>query len=394
MGHIFISYSTNNGEYADKLADKLRAEGFDVWIDNARLRSSDNWWESIVLALNNCAAVIVIMTPEAKKSRWVQREITLADNWQKPIFPILLSGENWELFVLTQYEDVSQHAAKTPQHGSKLPSRAFFEKLAQDVPRQKTPGTNVTDKSEQSGTPVKPDVAVEIAHPPPADIPPVRAIIRAAIIGGLFLLAATIIVLIFSTVREGQSLAATETAGAVVLLNASSSQTAAALVPTVTETLTTTPSFTPSPSETPTDLPTDTPSSTSTLTGTPTATATPTKTPTPSDTPTHTPEPSATTPIPSPTATLQITATSVGPSYPCDAVIIYNRTASLNVVRGGPSGKSSFRSPIEQGAAIRILSKDRETQDIFWYHIADSNGEELGWISPIYVILSDSCPEE
>ena len=42
MSHIFISYSTRDSAYAGKLADKLRAEGFDVWIDNNRLRSSED----------------------------------------------------------------------------------------------------------------------------------------------------------------------------------------------------------------------------------------------------------------------------------------------------------------------------------------------------------------
>ncbi|MEO1287448.1 MAG: toll/interleukin-1 receptor domain-containing protein [Chloroflexota bacterium] len=40
MSHVFISYSTKDSDYAYKLADKLREEGFDVWIDNAELRSS------------------------------------------------------------------------------------------------------------------------------------------------------------------------------------------------------------------------------------------------------------------------------------------------------------------------------------------------------------------
>ncbi len=33
MGHIFISYSHDDTDYAHRLADALQAEGFDVWID-------------------------------------------------------------------------------------------------------------------------------------------------------------------------------------------------------------------------------------------------------------------------------------------------------------------------------------------------------------------------
>ena len=84
MAHIFISYSTRDDAYASKLAEKLRAEGFDVWIDNRRLRSSEDWWRSIVLAIDACAAFVVLLTPHSDQSKWVQREITLADkrdNW-------------------------------------------------------------------------------------------------------------------------------------------------------------------------------------------------------------------------------------------------------------------------------------------------------------------------
>ncbi len=109
MSHIFISYSTRNSEYAQDLAHRLLAEGFDVWIDNDRLRSSEDWWRSIVLAIRDCAAFVVIMTPESDGSRWVQREITLADKYKKPIYPLLVDGSpdtpNWEIFVRTQIED-------------------------------------------------------------------------------------------------------------------------------------------------------------------------------------------------------------------------------------------------------------------------------------------------
>jgi hypothetical protein len=67
MSHVFISYSTKNAEYAHHLADKLREEGFDVWIDQRRLQSSQDWWRAIVLGIWECAAFIVILTP---KSHW------------------------------------------------------------------------------------------------------------------------------------------------------------------------------------------------------------------------------------------------------------------------------------------------------------------------------------
>jgi len=145
MSHVFISYSTKNADYAQKLAAKLREEGFDVWVDNLRLRSSEDWWRSIVLALRGCAAVVVILTPESDASDWVQREITLAGKYKKPIFPLWLSGNldtpNWEYFVRIQIEDV---------RGGKLPPSHVFDTIALHAPRQERRGMDVTKQTPSS----------------------------------------------------------------------------------------------------------------------------------------------------------------------------------------------------------------------------------------------------
>lgn len=123
MAHIFISYSKQNRQYARALTQSLLDHGFDVWIDE-RIDYGEIWWDVIVEAIKASGAVIVIMTPESRASRWVQREIVLADNEGKPTFPILLAGENFPIFVLTQYLDCSSGA---------LPPDDFYERLARDV---------------------------------------------------------------------------------------------------------------------------------------------------------------------------------------------------------------------------------------------------------------------
>jgi len=146
MDHIFISYSTQNGNYANKLADKLRDERFNVWIDNASLLSSDDWIKSIDHAIITCSAFLVVMTPQSNQSEWVQREVALAVKLRKPIFPVLLAGESWGgiLFTRIQHEDVRlQHPGKGPQFKGKFPPSTFYTKLAEVVPRQIAAGVNV-----------------------------------------------------------------------------------------------------------------------------------------------------------------------------------------------------------------------------------------------------------
>lgn len=140
MSHIFISYSKLNWSYARSLADRLLTEGYDVWIDD-RIDYGEDWWRTIVRAIRACSAIVVVMTPESDASRWVQREVTLADQLEKPAYPLLLGGdllnsENWTMFVRTQYVDV---------RAGVLPPADFYDRLASSAPRKPSRGAEITE---------------------------------------------------------------------------------------------------------------------------------------------------------------------------------------------------------------------------------------------------------
>ncbi len=148
MSHVFISYSRQDNAYARKLADHLLSLGFDVWIDDS-IDYGDDWWRAINRAIKACSALVVVMTPDSDQSRWVQREITLADELGIPTFPLLLSGnlltsEHWTIFVRTQCVDV--------RHGD-LPDAEFFERLERRVARRASRGIEVTDRPRDEELP-------------------------------------------------------------------------------------------------------------------------------------------------------------------------------------------------------------------------------------------------
>jgi hypothetical protein len=57
MGHIFISYSHKDAEYAQALADRLQSMGFPVWIYE-RLDYGSQWSHEIQEQLDSCDAFI------------------------------------------------------------------------------------------------------------------------------------------------------------------------------------------------------------------------------------------------------------------------------------------------------------------------------------------------
>jgi hypothetical protein len=124
MGHIFISYSHKDMDYAYRLTETLQASGFQVWIDT-RLDYGSQWPREIQKRLDSCDAFILIMTPRSFDSDWVQSELQRAKRKGRPIFPLLLEGdETWLSVESTQFYDV---------RGGKFPDARFFSALKQAV---------------------------------------------------------------------------------------------------------------------------------------------------------------------------------------------------------------------------------------------------------------------
>jgi hypothetical protein len=106
MNHIFISYSKTDVAFARHLRQLLIEAGFGVWMDEKQLAPHEQWWPTIERNIETCAALIVIMSPESRVSRWVQREILYAEKLARPVFPVLLAGDIWPMLAETQYEDM------------------------------------------------------------------------------------------------------------------------------------------------------------------------------------------------------------------------------------------------------------------------------------------------
>lgn len=119
FGDVFISYAREDRAYVEQLIKYLQDVGLSVWADN-RIDYGELWWQTVVANLRSCLAMVVIMTRAAEESKWVDREILLADELGKPFFPLLLDGERFPLFVGTQH-----HVVKD---GS-MPPRTFAEAL-------------------------------------------------------------------------------------------------------------------------------------------------------------------------------------------------------------------------------------------------------------------------
>jgi formylglycine-generating enzyme required for sulfatase activity len=79
---IFLSHATADAEFAHTLAADLRAEGWRVWIAPESIRPGEKWVEAIDRGLETSGVFVVVLTPAAVASRWVNTETDAAVEMQ------------------------------------------------------------------------------------------------------------------------------------------------------------------------------------------------------------------------------------------------------------------------------------------------------------------------
>ena len=89
MLNIFTSYSREDALFVDNISNQLKSTGLEVWTDRFEIEGGQYWRTEIIQAIRKCDAVILILSPQSSKSKYVIKEVTIADENDKRIIPIL-----------------------------------------------------------------------------------------------------------------------------------------------------------------------------------------------------------------------------------------------------------------------------------------------------------------
>ena len=163
MADIFISYSSKDRKYAETLAEKLRAAGGDLWIDQAGIGGATRWSTEIAGALESCKAFLLLLSSEAMASPNVIKEATLAAEWGKAIVPIDI-----EPVQLTK--DFAYHLA-----GLQRTPLSDFDTIVQTLRRFKVEMKPVkTFQNASNGKPAPKTLRKTLAVLPFEDLSPTR----------------------------------------------------------------------------------------------------------------------------------------------------------------------------------------------------------------------------
>jgi formylglycine-generating enzyme required for sulfatase activity len=75
MPTVFISHATEeDGQFAHRLADDLKRSGVQVWIAPESIRPGEGWVKAIERGLAESSRMVVVLTPAALESKWVEKE--------------------------------------------------------------------------------------------------------------------------------------------------------------------------------------------------------------------------------------------------------------------------------------------------------------------------------
>jgi hypothetical protein len=63
---VFLSYASEDGEAAERIAHALRTAGIEVWFDRNALRGGDEWDRKIRREIKDCALFVPIISANSE----------------------------------------------------------------------------------------------------------------------------------------------------------------------------------------------------------------------------------------------------------------------------------------------------------------------------------------
>lgn len=106
---VFLSYSSVDREFAEKIVELLRCHGVPVWHAPSNIRGGQDWHDEIGDALERCDWFVILLSPDSMRSKWVRRELFFAlreDQYDNCIVPLVIRVGNYRKFAwaLSSYQ--------------------------------------------------------------------------------------------------------------------------------------------------------------------------------------------------------------------------------------------------------------------------------------------------
>ena len=87
---IFVSHSSEDKASAREISRYLKRQGWSVWIDEVGIAGGKEWHGELIRALEAAWIVLLVVSLNSMRSRWVIREIQAADRLGLRVIPVMV----------------------------------------------------------------------------------------------------------------------------------------------------------------------------------------------------------------------------------------------------------------------------------------------------------------
>lgn len=92
-GKIFISYSSKDSEFVEKILNILERAQIEYWKAPEMIPAGSNYAKEIPKAIQACEACLFVVSKDSQESIWVEKEIDSMINFRKHLIPIKIDDE-------------------------------------------------------------------------------------------------------------------------------------------------------------------------------------------------------------------------------------------------------------------------------------------------------------
>lgn len=89
---IFLSYCRADADVMVQVRSRLEGVGLSVWTDEDLEKGTINWQSEVERVIKEALAMVIILSPDAKNSEWLSRELSFSSMVGIPIYPLLARG--------------------------------------------------------------------------------------------------------------------------------------------------------------------------------------------------------------------------------------------------------------------------------------------------------------
>ena len=98
---VFISYSRQDREFAERLSTELQAAGIRTWTDTQNIQPGANWQQEIENGLLQADALLYVASGQASSSNWIEYEVEEFLRRKGRVIPIVIDNAGAESMPLS-----------------------------------------------------------------------------------------------------------------------------------------------------------------------------------------------------------------------------------------------------------------------------------------------------